>query len=159
PRLALMDLYSVGSLAFHIATGRPAYDREKITAAAGNAWFNGQMKAPRIDAYVPGCPPGVADLIANWVSLDPGDRLGVSTPDVSALALVQLRDLRETLTSDEAHFVVGRDRVVASYSSGGGGRHRSEETPVGSGQDGEAWESVPHQRPMSSTGVPLNEAS
>jgi hypothetical protein len=114
PRLALMDLYSVGSVAMHIATGEPAYALEKITYE-GQGWWEGTLPPPRIDAFVPGTPPSVVALIMGWVELDPARRGGGPTEDVIGAALEQLRRTRAAMTPVEARFVIGRDRVISRY--------------------------------------------
>jgi serine/threonine-protein kinase len=114
PRLALMDLYSVGSVAMHIATGEPAYALEKITYE-GQGWWEGTLPPPRIDRSVPGTPPPVVSLIMTWVDLDPARRGGGPSDDVIGAALDQLRRTRAALTPAEGSFLVGRDQVVAAY--------------------------------------------
>jgi hypothetical protein len=114
PRLALMDLYSVGIVAYEIAVGTPAYaDEFAASAAFLDAWSKRSVEAPRIDARIPLCPKAVSDLLATWISTDPPQRIGHQVEHVAATALGKLVKVRDKLAPGELEARLGRDHVAA----------------------------------------------
>jgi serine/threonine-protein kinase len=112
-RLALMDLYSVGVVAYEIAVGQPAYAREFARSSAfAEAWSVRTVDAPRIAARVPQCPKAVSDLLASWISTDPRQRIGHHVEHVAAAALAKLIKIQDRLTPEQLDARVGRDHVT-----------------------------------------------
>jgi serine/threonine-protein kinase len=113
------DIYSFGSLAYELLTGRAPFEGENATALMLRAL---QEAPPRVQALVPDCPPRLAALVHACLEKDPAERppsMGDVVVILSGMPKAWDPALLDEVETTAAESEGGRGRRIVSIEPGG----------------------------------------